>query len=116
MHRTAFEFPPEVDEFEGTIHEHVVFGEVLRFHVRDDLYLARGRIDIGALAAVGRLAAEYTLVTSIFTPPLDGETLDQRNGQRMVRLDGQPDGWSPIDSNQWSRSGSTMSEPAKPSR
>jgi flavin reductase (DIM6/NTAB) family NADH-FMN oxidoreductase RutF len=150
MQRTAFEFPPEVDEFEavglqkaqsvavrpprvagapismeckveriipvGNIQEHVVLGEVLRFHVRDDLYLARGRIDTGALPAVGRLAAEYTLVTSIFTTPLDGKTLDQRNGQRMARLDGHPDGWSPIDSTQWSPSGSTMSDPAKPNR
>jgi flavin reductase (DIM6/NTAB) family NADH-FMN oxidoreductase RutF len=148
MHRTAFEFPPEIDEFEavglqkapsvavrpprvagapismecrveriipvGTIQEHVVLGEVLRFHIRDDLYLPRGRVDTGALPAVGRLAAEYTLVTSIFTTPLDDETLDQHNGQRMARLDGHPDGWSPIDSNQWSPSGSTMSDPAMP--
>jgi flavin reductase (DIM6/NTAB) family NADH-FMN oxidoreductase RutF len=147
MHRTAFEYPPEIDEFEavglqkapsaavrpprvagapvsleckleriipvGRILDHVIFGEVLRFHIRDDLYLPRGRIDTGALSAVGRLAAEYTLVKSIFTTPLDDETLAQHSGQRMTRLDGHPDGWSPIDTNQWSPSGATKPELTK---
>src|SRR5271156_5796485 len=79
MHVTAFEFPPEVDEFEkaglekepslrvkpprvkgapisfecrlsqlfpcGDIGDHMIIGEVLLFHIRDDLYLERGRID-----------------------------------------------------------------------
>jgi len=95
----------------GRAQEHVILGEVLRFHIRDDLYLPRGRIDTGALPAVGRLAAEYTLVKSIFTTPLDAETLAIHDGQRMARLDGHPDGWSPIDTNQWSPSGATK-EPA----
>jgi flavin reductase (DIM6/NTAB) family NADH-FMN oxidoreductase RutF len=143
MHRTAFEFPSDVDEFAavgleqapslavkapriagapismecrveriipGTLNDHVVFGEVLRFHIRDDLYLERGRIDTGALQAVGRLAAEYTLVSNIFTTPLDPAVLAGRAGQRMARLDGQADDFSPINSASWSASGSVQIE------
>lgn len=140
MHRSAFEFPPEVDEFEalgigkapsqviraprvegapismecrvhqiipvGDIGDHMIIGEVLRFHIRDDLYLDRGRIDTGAISAVGRLAAEYTLVETIFTTPLDETLLESRRGRRMQRIDEHPDGWSPIDSSTWSSSGS----------
>ena len=43
----------------GDLGDHVVWGEVVRFHIRDDLYLDRGRIDAAAVPAVGRLAAEY---------------------------------------------------------
>jgi flavin reductase (DIM6/NTAB) family NADH-FMN oxidoreductase RutF len=141
MHRSAFEFPSEVDEFvalgleklpcvvvkppriagspismECKVHkiisvgetgDHVIVGQVVRFHIRDDLYLSRGRIDTGAIEVVGRLAAEYTLVRNVFTTPLDKETLDANLGQRMKRLDGRPDGWSPIDTLKWSSSGST---------
>src|ERR1700739_4859500 len=104
MHRTAAEFPSEVDEFEavglekapsqvvkvprvagapisfectveriipiGDLDAPIVFGVVERFHIRDDLYLERGRIDTAALHPVGRLAAEYTLVEDAFTTPL----------------------------------------------
>ncbi|MDP9350819.1 MAG: flavin reductase family protein [Chloroflexota bacterium] len=35
---------------------HLVIAEVVRFHVRDGLVLERGRIDLHALRAVGRLA------------------------------------------------------------
>jgi len=141
-HGTAFEYPPEVSEFEAVgigkapsevvraprvdgapismecrvwkiipmndIGEHTVFGEVLRFHIRDDLYLSRGRIDTAALNPVGRLAAEYTLVENVFVTPLDPEVLKQRLGKRMHRLDAQVDGWSPIDTSSWSPSGSVM--------
>jgi flavin reductase (DIM6/NTAB) family NADH-FMN oxidoreductase RutF len=140
MHRSAFEFAPEIDEFEaiglekeacevvraprvkgapialeckveriipiGTMGDHVVFGEVVRFHVRDDLYLDRGRIDTGALAAVGRLAAEYTLVQNAFTTPLGADLLGSMQGRRMERLDGELATFSPIDGKQWSPSGS----------
>ncbi len=45
----------------------LVIGEVLRFHVRDDL-IEDGRIDTEALAPVGRLAgAEYTTLGRRFT-------------------------------------------------
>ncbi len=125
MHRSAFEFDSEVDESRvkgapiameckveriipvGDLNDHVVWGRVVRFHVRDDIYLERGRIDTGALPAVGRLAAEYTLVDNAFTTPLGAEVLDGRSGRRMGRLDARPDGWSPIDTKEWSPSGST---------
>ena len=69
--------------------------------------LAGGRIDTGAVQAVGRLAAEYTLVHNAFTTPLDPELLSSFQGQRVGRLDGQPDGYSPIDTKEWSASGAT---------
>lgn len=87
--------------------DHVVWGRVVRFHVRDDLYMERGRIDTAAIPAVGRLAAEYTLVDNVFTTPLDEDVLLRRRGQRMQRLDAKPAGWSPIDSKEWSPSGAT---------
>lgn len=140
MHRTAHEFPPDVDEFDavglgkepsevvapprvagapihfecrleriipvGELDDHVVWGVVERVHVRDDLYLDRGRVDTAALSPVGRLAAEYTLVENVFTTPLDGTVLDARGG-RMRRLDEQDTEFSPIDTDAWSPSGST---------
>jgi hypothetical protein len=87
--------------------DHVVWGRVVRFHVRDDLYLERGRIDTAALPAVGRLAGEYTLVDNVFTTPLDDELLAARHGRRMQRLDGKSAGFSPIDTKDWSPSGAT---------
>jgi flavin reductase (DIM6/NTAB) family NADH-FMN oxidoreductase RutF len=141
MHRSAFEFDADVDEFAavglgkapsvvvrppriqgapismecrlariipmGSQNDHVVFGEVLRFHVRDDIYLPGGRIDTAAVQAVGRLAAEYTLVRNAFTTPLAPDLLASFEGRRAERLDGHADGWSPIDSQAWSASGAT---------
>jgi hypothetical protein len=88
--------------------DHVVWGEVKRIHVRDDLYLSRGRIDVGALNAFGRLAGEYTLVDNIFTTPLPDGLADQLSVQRAGRLDGHPTEYSPIDTGEWSPSGSTV--------
>ncbi|HXD05899.1 MAG TPA: flavin reductase family protein [Burkholderiaceae bacterium] len=141
MHRSAFEFPSDVDEFDaiglakepsvavraprvkdapislecrleriipiGDLGDHVVFGEVLRFHIRDDIYLPGGRIDTAAVQAVGRLAAEYTLVHNAFTTPLDAQFLSSLRGRRVERLDGQADGFSPIDAKSWSASGAS---------
>lgn len=141
MHRSAFEFASDVDEFAaiglekepsvavcvprvkgapisleckldriipmGSLGDHVVFGEVLRFHIRDDVYLPGGRIDTAAIQAVGRLAAEYTLVHNAFTTPLDPALLSSFEGRRAERLDGHPDGFSPIDTKAWSASGAT---------
>jgi flavin reductase (DIM6/NTAB) family NADH-FMN oxidoreductase RutF len=141
LHRSAFEFASEVDEFVavglekepsvavrpprvkgapiaieckldriipiGDLGDHVVFGEVLRFHVRDDIYLDGGRIDTAAVQAVGRLAAEYTLVHNAFTTPLEPDLLASFHGQRVGRLDGKADGYSPIDTKEWSASGAT---------
>jgi flavin reductase (DIM6/NTAB) family NADH-FMN oxidoreductase RutF len=89
----------------GDQHEHVVWGRVVRFHVRDDLYLERGRIDTAALPVVGRLAAEYTLVNNVFFTPLDPGVLEAYEGRLMARLDGRETGWSPIDTPEWSPSG-----------
>jgi flavin reductase (DIM6/NTAB) family NADH-FMN oxidoreductase RutF len=140
MHKSAFEFASDVDEFTAVGLEkaasdlirpprvkdapialeckldriipmgdvdNVVFGEVVRFHVRDDVYLPGGRIDTGALQAVGRLAAEYTLVHNAFTLPLDDGLLAAFKGRRAGRLDGHDDGYSPIDTKEWSASGAT---------
>ncbi|MFF4504553.1 flavin reductase family protein [Streptomyces sp. NPDC001401] len=145
VHRSAFEFDPEVDEFEALglekgecevvaapriadapvsmecvvdriipmppMPDHVVWGRVERFHVRDDLYLPGGRIDIGALGAVGRLAAEYSLVDNIFTTPLPEELVERLRVTRSPRLDERPTDFSPIDTAEWSPSGSTRTEP-----
>jgi hypothetical protein len=91
----------------GDIGDHMIIGEVLRFHIRDDLCLERGRIDTAAIHSVGRLAAEYTLVENIFVPPLEEKIISDRANSRMQRLDGKPEGWSPIDTKAWSPSGST---------
>jgi len=91
----------------GDLGDHVVFGEVLRFHIRDDIYLPGGRIDTAAVQAVGRLAAEYTLVHNAFTTPLDAQFLSSLRGRRVERLDGQADGFSPIDAKSWSASGAS---------
>jgi len=90
------------------IGDHSVLGEVVNFHIRDDLYLERGRIDTAAIHSVGRLAAEYTLVENVFVTPLDEEVLAARAKQRMHRLDAFEDGYSPIDGKTWSPSGSLM--------
>jgi flavin reductase (DIM6/NTAB) family NADH-FMN oxidoreductase RutF len=142
MHKSAFEHPPEIDEFEaaglekapsvvvrpprvalapvsmecklereftvGDFHDHVVWGRVVRFHIRDDVYLEGGRIDTAALAPIGRLAAEYTLVENVFTTPLEPAVLSQRQGVRMHRLDGRPTDWSAVNQKNWSPSGSVM--------
>ncbi len=55
----------------------LVIGEVVRFHVRDDLVLERDRIDIKRLQAVGRMAGDgYCSTQEQFElrRPLIGET------------------------------------------
>ncbi len=143
MHRTAFEYPPGVDEFEaariekapsvivrpprvarapvamectlereftvGDFHDHVVWGRVLRFHLCDGIFNAgNSHVDTAALAPVGRLAAEYTLVDNVFTVPLDPKILRQREGTRMHRLDGRPSDWAAVNQKNWSPSGSVI--------
>lgn len=90
------------------LNDHVVWGEVRRIHVRDDLYLSGGRIDVGALGAFGRLAAEYTLVDTIFTAPVPEQVIAERAGNRARRLDGHDDGYLPIDTSAWDPSGSVV--------
>ncbi|MER6850617.1 hypothetical protein AB0A81_32105 [Streptomyces flaveolus] len=84
----------------------------MRFYVRDDLYL-KGGLDTGAIPAVGRLATENTLVNAVFTTPLDGNTVDLHASQRIYHLDDRSADKSPIDTDAWSPSGSTMSEESK---
>src|SRR5271156_828820 len=141
VHRSAYEFDTDVDEFEALglkkapsevisaprigdapisfecvvdriipmppLPDHVVWGRVKRIHIRDDLYLPNGRIDVGALGVFGRLAAEYTLVDNIFTTPLPDELIGQLTAYRATRLDGRSTDYSPIDTAEWSPSGST---------
>jgi flavin reductase (DIM6/NTAB) family NADH-FMN oxidoreductase RutF len=47
---------------------HLVLGEIVYFHVRDDVYdRATGRVDIGRLRPVGRLAGhQYARIHDIF--------------------------------------------------
>jgi hypothetical protein len=66
-----------------------------------------GRIDIGALNAFGRLAGEYTLVNNIFTTPLPEGLAEKLSTQRAERLDEYSTDYSPIDTAEWSASGST---------
>ncbi|MDR6972896.1 flavin reductase (DIM6/NTAB) family NADH-FMN oxidoreductase RutF [Leifsonia shinshuensis] len=144
VHRSAFEFASDVDEFEALgltkgncevisaprileapvafectvdriiptppLPDHVVWGRVERFHIRDDLYLPGGRIDVGATGAFGRLAAEYTLVDNIFTTPLADEVVEHWRTHRAPRLDDRPADYSPLDTTAWSPSGSTTGE------
>ena len=70
--------------------DHVVWGRVQRIHIRDDLYLPNGRIDVGALGAFGRLAAEYTLVDNIFTTPLPDDLVEALGSQRAAGSTGAP--------------------------
>ncbi|GAA1908388.1 flavin reductase family protein [Streptantibioticus ferralitis] len=85
----------------------VVWGEVVNFYVRDDLYI-NGRIDFGAIAPVGRLAAEYTVVNNTFVPPLEPDVLAEHAEKRMIRLDGKGEEYSPIDTGTWSPSGAVI--------
>jgi flavin reductase (DIM6/NTAB) family NADH-FMN oxidoreductase RutF len=141
VHRSAYEFDAEVDEFEALglkkapsemisaprvadapisfecvvdriipmppLPDHVVWGRVKRIHIRDDLYLPNGRIDVGALGVFGRLAGEYTMVDNIFTTPLPEELVEELTALRASRLDGRATDYSPIDTSEWSPSGST---------
>ena len=50
--------------------DHLVIGEMVRFHLRDELY-ENGRIDIAALNPLGRLAGNYTKIETIFELPAD---------------------------------------------
>jgi flavin reductase (DIM6/NTAB) family NADH-FMN oxidoreductase RutF len=141
VHRSAYEFDTDVDEFEALglekapseiisaprigdapisfecvvdriipmppLPDHVVWGRVERIHIRDDLYLPNGRVDVGALGVFGRLAGEYSLVDNIFSIPLPEGRADELAARRARRLDGRASEYSPIDTAEWSPSGST---------
>lgn len=142
VHRSAIEYPTEVDEFEVlglekessavvkpprirdapiamecVVHRifpasdigGVVWGEIVRYYFRDDVHLPNGRVDTGALAVIGRLAAEYTVVENAFVPPVPPDAFPEPQ-TRVRRLDGQGSRHSPIDTASWSPSGSTRAE------
>ncbi|MEV7605791.1 flavin reductase family protein [Paenarthrobacter sp. NPDC089322] len=88
----------------------VVWADVVRFYVRDDLYLPSGRIDIPALSPIGRLAAEFSVTDTTFVPPLEPDELLRRSGQRMRRLDGRNDDFAAVDSVAWSASGAVAGD------
>ena len=50
--------------------DHLIIGEMVRFHVKDELY-EDGRINIAAPGPLGRLADNYTKVETIFELPAD---------------------------------------------
>lgn len=90
----------------GELGDHVVWGRVVRFHIRDEFYNhEKGYVDTAALTPIGRLAAEYTLVENVFTTPLDPEILKEREGSRMHRLDDKPADWAAANQKNWSPSG-----------
>ena len=89
----------------GHVGDHLVIGRIVRFHIRDDLWLNGGRIDTAALLPVGRLAAKYTLVDTVFACPIDPNVLNAHAGTRMQRLDARQSHWSPLDEAGWSAAG-----------
>jgi flavin reductase (DIM6/NTAB) family NADH-FMN oxidoreductase RutF len=97
----------------GEAGDHLVIGQVTRFHIRDSLWLERGRVDTAALQPIGRLAAEYTLANSVFSCPLPQELISTHSDGRMQRLDGKAASWSPLDEKGWSAAGNaTVGIPA----
>lgn len=89
----------------GEAGDHLVIGRVTRFHIRDALWLERGRVDTAGLQPIGRLAAEYTLSNSVFSSPISDDFLMAQSDQRMQRLDGMAASWSPLDEKGWSAAG-----------
>ena len=88
--------------------DHVVWGRVKRIHIRDDLYLPNGRIDVGAVGAFGRLAGEYTHGQQHLHHSATRRTRRPTERTRVPsRLDGHSTDYSPIDTKEWSPSGST---------
>ena len=111
VHRSAYEFDTDVDEFEALglekaasevisvpriagapisfecvvdriipmppLPDHVVWGRVKRIHVRDDLYLSRGRIDVGALGVFGG-SPPSTRWSTTSSPPRSPDELVRR--------------------------------------
>jgi flavin reductase (DIM6/NTAB) family NADH-FMN oxidoreductase RutF len=70
----------------GDVGDHVVFGTVIRYHIRDELYLGRGHLDLPAMRSIGRLAVDYTLVDNVFVPPLEAELVEKLGTERISAL------------------------------
>jgi flavin reductase (DIM6/NTAB) family NADH-FMN oxidoreductase RutF len=88
-HRSAFEFPPDVDEFDALGIEKAAC-EVIR----------------APRVASAPVAFECTLVSNTFTTPLDDGLTVAHTGRRMRRLDGLDDDFAAVDQASWSPSGS----------
>jgi len=100
----------------GEAGDHLVIGRVTRFHIRDALWLERGRVDTTGLQPIGRLAAEYTLANSVFSCPVPEDFVTAQSGGRMQRLDGKASSWSPLDEKEWSAAGNATVGMQSPSR
>ncbi len=63
----------------------VVFGEVVQIHVRDDVVLPSGKLDIARIAPIARMGYyDYTVVREVFEmqiPGVDGAVLDGLAGK-----------------------------------
>ena len=64
----------------------IVFGEVVQIHIRDDVVLPSGKLDIAAIAPIARLGYyDYCVVRETFEmviPALDPALLDGLEGRR----------------------------------
>jgi flavin reductase (DIM6/NTAB) family NADH-FMN oxidoreductase RutF len=78
----------------------VVWVRVKRFCFADGVLLPNGRVDTSRLGVVGRLAAEYTLVSNAFVPPIGADV-----PRHLTRLDSHEAEYSPVESASWSPSG-----------
>lgn len=89
----------------GEVGDHLLIGRVVRIHIREDIWLQSGRVDMAAVQPIGRLAAEYTLADSVFAYPVADDILAARAGKRATRIDEKDAHWSPVDEKSWSASG-----------
>jgi flavin reductase (DIM6/NTAB) family NADH-FMN oxidoreductase RutF len=94
----------------GEVGDNLVIGEVIRFHIRDDLWHAKGRVDTAGLQPVGRLAAEYCLAETVFACPIPDDLLSVHLGGKMRRVDGRETEWAAVDDKSWSASGNARME------
>jgi flavin reductase (DIM6/NTAB) family NADH-FMN oxidoreductase RutF len=59
----------------------VVFGQVMQIHVRDDVILASGKLDIPAIRPLARMGYyDYTSVTETFEMRIPGASVDAADG------------------------------------
>ncbi|WP_347861646.1 flavin reductase family protein [Salimicrobium sp. PL1-032A] len=49
----------------------LILGEVIAYHLRDDVYMDPDKVDPRKLEAIGRMAGDYTLVRDFFSLPTD---------------------------------------------
>ncbi|SIS85656.1 flavin reductase family protein [Salimicrobium salexigens] len=49
----------------------LILGEVIGYHLRDDIYMEKDKVDPHKLQAIGRMAGDYTFVRDFFPLPTD---------------------------------------------